>query len=118
VYRSPCRTNLQSDCFGDRSPNARQAGGIFVRRLEQFSPEDRVLLQSVARLVLSDENGTLSEQLERPALADPIIPLLTPAAHQRANPPSRPAAGVDLNNGLGGFTRDGREYVITLSAIR
>ena len=38
-------------------------GGIFVRRLEQISDEDRVLLQSVARLVLTDENGTLTEQL-------------------------------------------------------
>jgi hypothetical protein len=31
-----------------------------------------VLLQSVARLVFSDENGTLREQLERPAAPDPL----------------------------------------------
>ena len=41
-------------------------GGIFVRRLEQISNEDRVLLQSVARIVLADENGTLAEQLDHP----------------------------------------------------
>ena len=40
-------------------------GGIFVRRLEQIPNDDRVLLQSVARIVLDDANGTLAEQLER-----------------------------------------------------
>ena len=40
-------------------------GGIFVRRGEQMSEEDRVLLQTVARVVLSDDAGTLAEQVER-----------------------------------------------------
>jgi len=53
-------------------------GGIFVRRLEQVSSEDRVLLQSVARLVLGDEHGTLAEQLELPGSPEPLIPALTP----------------------------------------
>ena len=38
-------------------------GGIFVRRGEQMSEEDRVLLQTVARVVLFDEAGTLVEQV-------------------------------------------------------
>ena len=40
-------------------------GGIFVRRGEQMSEEDRVLLQTVARVILSDTRGTLAEQIER-----------------------------------------------------
>ncbi|HEY9840061.1 MAG TPA: glucoamylase family protein, partial [Candidatus Obscuribacterales bacterium] len=40
-------------------------GGIFVRRLEQIPAEDRLLLESVARVLLDDAHGSLAEQLER-----------------------------------------------------
>ena len=40
-------------------------GGIFVRRGEQMSDEDRVLLQTVARVIFSDSRGTLAEQVNR-----------------------------------------------------
>ena len=49
-------------------------GGIFVRRLEQIPNEDRVLLQSAARIVLDDENGTLAEQLEHRSVLEPLGP--------------------------------------------
>ena len=80
-------------------------GGIFVRRLEQISSEDRVLLQSVARIVLDDENGTLAEQLERPQVClEPI----SPGAHASPLPGARfaraaPAAGIDLSQWAGRF---------------
>ena len=38
-------------------------GGIFVRRGDQIADEDRLLLESVARVSLSDLRGPLSEQL-------------------------------------------------------
>ena len=40
-------------------------GGIFVRRAEQISDEDRILFESVARAVISDKRGTLAEQIGR-----------------------------------------------------
>jgi cyclic beta-1,2-glucan synthetase len=40
-------------------------GGIFVRPAEQISTEDRILLQSVARAIITDGRGTLAEQLDR-----------------------------------------------------
>jgi cellobiose phosphorylase len=92
-------------------------GGIFVRRLDQISNDDRVLLQSAARIVLDDEKGTLLEQLERRSVLEPLVPALTPT--RTAGPETaRPLPPRDLffPNGLGGFTRDGREYVITLAA--
>ncbi|MDB4958621.1 MAG: beta-(1,2)-glucan production associated transrane protein [Myxococcales bacterium] len=97
-------------------------GGIFVRRTEQLSEDDKVLMQTVSRLIVADTAGTLAEQLERKPRADLPPPLFanrtTPArgikithAEQRAVPTDRPDL-VDFN-GLGGFTPDGREYVIT-----
>jgi cellobiose phosphorylase len=40
-------------------------GGIFVRPAEQISDEDRILLQSVARAIVTDSRGTLAEQINR-----------------------------------------------------
>jgi hypothetical protein len=42
-------------------------GGVFIRRGEQMSEEDRSLLQTVARVVLQDDAGTLIEQVDRRA---------------------------------------------------
>ena len=92
-------------------------GGIFVRRLEQIPDDDRVLLQSVARIVLSDENGTLAEQLERRDVKEPPVPALVPTRYARSDSsPALPPRDLIFPNGLGGFTRDGHEYIITLQA--
>ena len=98
-------------------------GGIFVRFVDQISNEDRVLLQSVARVFLTDSGGTLAQQINRRDLVEVRIPRLSPVRR----PPSRqsiaarkvaplPKRNLILSNGIGGFTPDGREYVITTSA--
>ncbi len=93
-------------------------GGIFVRRLEQVPNDDRVLLQAVARIVLDDENGSLAEQLDRRRVQEPPGAMLVPSRSAWGEPgrPSALAHDLIFQNGLGGFTRDGREYVITLKA--
>jgi cellobiose phosphorylase len=90
-------------------------GGIFVRRLEQIPNDDRVLLQAAARVVLDDEKGTLAEQLEHRGILEPSVPPLRASRFRSADLPA-PLSPRDLmfDNGLGGFTRDGHEYVITL----
>ncbi len=49
-------------------------GGIFGRRLEHIPNDDLVLMQSVARIVLDDEKGTLAEQLELRSVWGPSSP--------------------------------------------
>ncbi|CAN5513622.1 glucoamylase family protein [soil metagenome] len=90
-------------------------GGIFIRRLDQVSPDDRILLQSVARIVLTGDQGSLSDQLDSRNVVEPLVPLLEPRRAIVPNLP-RPAPARELlfENGFGGFTLDGREYVITL----
>lgn len=93
-------------------------GGIFVRMAEQIPGEDRVLLQAVARVIITDDRGTLAEQLERRGLADELrVPRFKPSRPHRPDVPANPhARNLILANGLGGFTPDGREYVVTLAA--
>ena len=90
-------------------------GGIFVRPAEQISDEDRILIQSVARAIITDSRGTLAEQINRRGPVEVRVPRLKPTRRQRAEPPAAtglPRRDLILFNGLGGFTRDGREYVI------
>jgi cyclic beta-1,2-glucan synthetase len=99
-------------------PDARiidRPGGVFVRRSEELSEEDRVLFQSVARVVLTDTAETLAEQLERRVPAERVPDLLDPLP-QPAPEPARPLSAREriFFNGVGGFTPDGREYVVTL----
>ena len=90
-------------------------GGIFVRRLEQIPNDDRVLLQAAARIVVDDEKGSLAEQLEHRSILEPLVPPLHTNRFRSANLPiPLPPRDLIFNNGLGGFTRDGHEYVITL----
>jgi len=95
-------------------------GGIFVRSAEQISEEDRTLFQTVARVILSDTRGTLAEQVNRPGPAQIRVPRLTPSRPRQDEPASasEPPRDLILTNGLGGFTPDGREYVITTTVTR
>ncbi|MHB1083529.1 MAG: GH36-type glycosyl hydrolase domain-containing protein [Thiobacillus sp.] len=90
-------------------------GGVFVRRAEELSEDERVLLQTVARIVFSDTADTLIEPLERRVSTDRVSDLLEPLL-QPADEPISPLLPREriFCNGLGGFTPDGREYVITL----
>ena len=90
-------------------------GGVFVRRAEDLSEEDRVLFQSVARVVLTDSAETLVEQVARRVPAERVPERLNPVRQAEAEP-HQPLMVRDrvFCNGLGGFTPDGREYVITL----
>ncbi len=99
---------------GNEAQMLDKPGGIFVRRLEQIPAEDRILLQSVARIILTDEKGTLEEQLQRRDTRETEIPdLETSPARSRELPAPLPARVLIFFNGLGGFAPDGREYVIT-----
>ena len=116
VYRQSLQEQITSlVASGLEAQMLDKPGGIFIRRLEQVPNEDRVLLQAAARVVLDDENGTLLEQLERRDALDLQVPAFRPARSPRPEP-SPPLASRELlfPNGLGGFTRDGHEYVITL----
>ena len=115
IYRQPLHEEiLGMIASGSGAQMLDRPGGIFVRQMDQVSNEDRILLQSVARIVLLDENGTLAEQMERPAIQEaalaPLPVMRAPAHHS----PELPWRELVFHNGLGGFTPDGREYVTML----
>jgi cellobiose phosphorylase len=91
-------------------------GGIFLRLGEQISSEDRILFQTVSRAILTDSRGTLWDQIHRRRVAEVPVPRIRPARNRRDETPAAvepPPRELIFFNGLGGFTPDGREYVIS-----
>ncbi len=91
-------------------------GGIFVRMADQMSSEDRILLQAVARVVLNDTAGTLAEQINRRGAPELRMPKLYPISprFQEQVPAKVDKPDLQFFNGVGGFSPNGREYVITM----
>ena len=95
-------------------------GGVFLRHVDSFPEEDRVLLQSAARIVLRDTDGTLARQLERrrrvelPSPASISAPRPDEPSTEDGEPVLSTRDDLIFANGTGGFTRDGREYIVDL----
>jgi cyclic beta-1,2-glucan synthetase len=93
-------------------------GGIFIRRSDQMPEEDRLLLESIATVVLSDVHGTLAEQVNRQVRPDifatPFRPTRVRKAEVEREQP-QPRRDLIFFNGLGGFTPDGKEYITLLN---
>jgi len=91
-------------------------GGIFLRLGEQISSEDRILFQTIARAILTDSRGTLWDQIHRRRVAEVPVPRIRPSRNRRGETPAAaepPPRDLIFFNGVGGFTPDGREYVIS-----
>ncbi|MCT4715459.1 cyclic beta 1-2 glucan synthetase [Enterobacteriaceae bacterium H18W14] len=103
---------------GSEASQMDKPGGIFVRNGEHMSAEDRLLLLSVAQIVLDDRSGSLKEQLNRrivPTLSasQDLVPATGLPANQH-DPWQPDTSALVFFNGRGGFSQDGREYQITL----
>lgn len=93
-------------------------GGIFIRLADQISDEDRILFQTVARVIISDRNGSLAEQIKGRSLLKVPIPLFIPGHSPQTGATAKallPVNDLTLFNGIGGFTPGGNEYVIITS---
>ena len=96
-------------------------GGMYLLRADGMRDADRRLLVAAARVVLRGDRGDLAAQMDHPApwlsvdetvLAVDVLTNPPPAATPIPVPP------LLMENGLGGFTEDGREYVVVLDGDR
>ena len=88
-------------------------GRIFVKQIEQVSAEDRILFQTVARVIVSDRKGSLEDQVNKRIQTRTQIPKLIPTKIYAPQDKKMLApANLQFFNGLGGFSMDGTEYVI------
>jgi cyclic beta-1,2-glucan synthetase len=108
IYRALSRSG--------NSDRVNKRGGIFILHEDQMNEAEEILLQTVARVILDGEAGSLDEQLSRldvdPVHLPRFVPIEEPS-HDSIQPVPRPD-GLQFDNEFGGFSEDGREYVIYL----
>ncbi|MEO8310475.1 MAG: hypothetical protein ABI520_04820 [Caldimonas sp.] len=91
-------------------------GGIFVRDAAALDESDRVLLHSVARIVVPGACRSLLELGEAHGeRVAPAAPRVAAALEGRDEPLPPPDLALLEFNGHGGFSADGCEYMITTS---
>ena len=113
VYLENLVRSCQSSAAHD---NQDVQGDIYLLRADLLQAQDKLLLQTAARAILTNRQGSLSEQVMRVKRADPkpvraVRKLAIPRAETASAlvPPK-----LEFFNGLGGFADNGREYVIVL----
>lgn len=122
-YAQPTRDRLEHLISKVRSRTHRRLGGSsFIVAGRELSPEVRAGLTTAAHLVLDTGAGPVSEQLARGTRISAVLPPFVPVRSTgwQSLPPqplSRPD-DLQFDNGLGGFSADGTEYVLHLEAGR
>ena len=106
--------------FTSQAVEGEERGGIYPIAMAAISEAERILLLSMARVVLDPAQGGLAELLHRPAItrsAEPDQPepdTVSVPALVRAIPATAHDRQLEFFNGWGGFASDGREYAISL----
>ncbi len=91
-------------------------GGIFILRTDITPEKDIAHIQSIARVSLSADEP-LKEQINRKVVDEKYAPILSFVRKDRVESvPPEPALELDYFNGIGGFSKNGREYVIVLGS--
>ncbi|HEY6968420.1 MAG TPA: glycosyl hydrolase family 65 protein, partial [Candidatus Angelobacter sp.] len=118
-YRQLLQDRIMDLVAAGIQANPTERGGeIFVRVAEQISNEDRLLFQAVARAIITDARGPLSAQLSTRRAVEteaPRVRIRRASRGERIQQNELTHRDLIYFNDLGGFTRDGREYVITMA---
>lgn len=90
-------------------------GGIYLRTYDQIPEDDINLLITVARAYLVASRGSFRQQLVTPLLST-TYPARLVTNRRLKDFPSKPLPFEELPyfNGIGGYTKDGKEYVMYL----
>jgi cyclic beta-1,2-glucan synthetase len=113
--RSAARGALRTSPHEGRSTGTQRRGDLHLVTAERSSETDRIALESAARVVL-EAGSSLAEQVARlgitPDRLPGFIPIPSSPPYEGDTPPLERPRGLRFDNGLGGFDRDGKEYVI------
>ncbi len=92
-------------------------GGVFLRGARAMPAADVMLLEAAARAILRGDDGAVAEQIAQESTRATLPADLRVTTVTASSAPSESAPASEellFANGLGGFTPDGREYVLTL----
>jgi cyclic beta-1,2-glucan synthetase len=87
-------------------------GGVFVLATDKLSVTELRHLEACARVLLDTRDGSLASRLAPGAEGSPSLPRFEPTRVEETAPSVRARPKLLFDNGIGGFTEDGREYVL------
>jgi cyclic beta-1,2-glucan synthetase len=99
-----------------------QRGGVFILYGDQLPTEEYTLLQTTARVILDGAMGSLDDQIPGYSLPVHHLPEFTPTlavsedVNNDKDVPLSARGNLKFENGFGGFSSDGREYIINWDA--
>jgi len=97
-----------------------QHAGVHFLSADHIGGDERRLLEVAAHVVLDTDRGELGSQLARVHEEPALLPRFLPGGSTESEIEETPAlerpGGLLFDNGLGGFSGDGREYVIHLGS--
>lgn len=117
-YSQPLQDRLNKivESFGHFTQIDRP-GGIFLRAASRMAPEDLNLLFAAAHIVLVAARGSIAQQIgainQQPRPVGQVRKLAERAADYVSS--ELPFQELDNFNGIGGFSKDGKEYSIYLA---
>lgn len=120
-YRQVLQDQIQGLIAGGTTiTTSEKPGKIFVRSADQIPTEDLILLQTVARVIISDSRGTLADQIHKKQSAKLEIARLEPVGVEEESVErlTVPAEDLYFFNGIGGFSKDGKEYIINTTSVK
>jgi len=117
-YEHPLQKHLQRiiEAYAHRG-QVEKSGGVYLKNSEEMPAEQLNLIFSVARLILVAARGSLRQQAVSPPLPITLSPKLI-VQKDIPEEPTIPLPFLELPffNGYGGYTVDGRNYVIYLDS--
>ena len=91
-------------------------GGIHILAVDQVAADELRHLEAAARVVLATRDSSLAQCLSRVVEPPARMPRFEATVSAVAASPPRSRPTLTFDNGTGGFTADGREYVISIPA--
>ncbi len=113
TLRQVLTRNEADDCLNQR-------GGVYVIALDSLKGDECQHLEACARVLLDTARGSLAAHLARDSVVQPKLPRIEPSLPDGDQPalPARTRPKLQFDNGSGGFSEDGRQYVIAVAPGR
>lgn len=114
-YLQEFNDRIRKVILSNRGGNVQdKPGGIFLRQASIMDEESLNLIYSVSRIAFSASNGSLRQQLKIKDFSQNRAKKDFPAFHNIYQRMPETLEELAFFNGLGGFKKDGSEYVIWL----
>lgn len=111
-YFEPVRDAVRQMAELSQIAELDRPGGVYIRNVHQLTEAERLLFRAAARLVLKG-GRSLARQLEGELPQWPGDKVFS-GTGEYTGPSLQPPEDLLFFNGIGGFSRDGSEYVIWL----